>query len=198
MPGGRPPLIITEAQRALVAQWIRERTPIERMAQRLGMAPKTFKRHFGHQLGTAPLPDAAPLLPDEILPAQQALFDAYRPTAEVREMVLVLVGADISRAEIARKVGVSQEVLEFHFTDELNSGVAIAQGNVILQMYNAARGGNVSAQKAYLMLGNRRSEGDREKDRVPAPVEALNGKKATQQMESMAAEKGTPFERLLN
>lgn len=194
---GRPSLIITDLQREQVAQWIRERVPKERMAARLGMAPKTFTKHFGHQLGTAPVPDAAPLLPDEILPAQQARFDAYRPTAEIREMVLVLVGADISKGEIARKLNQPMDVIEYHFANELASGV-VPQANMIMQMYKAGIGGNVSAQKSYLMLANRRSEGEREADRLPAPVESFAGKKVQQQIESQTADKGTPWERILN
>jgi DNA-binding CsgD family transcriptional regulator len=194
----RPSLIITDSQRDQVAQWIRARVPIERMASRLGMAPKTFRKHFALQLGTADIPDAAPLLPDEILPSQLSQIESYRPTGEVRDMVLVLVGADISRPEIARKLGISVETLEFHFADELNNGTAIAQGNVILQMYNAARGGNVSAMKTYLLLGNRRSEAERDKDREPAQPSITLGKKEQQQLESSKADAGTPWERVLN
>lgn len=203
MPGGRPPLIITDAQRGLVAQWIRERVPLERMAQRLGMAPKTFRKHFGHQLGTAPVPDAAPLLPDEILPDSQARFDAYRPTGEIRELVMVLTAAAISKEEIARKLGQPVDVIEYHFADELASGAAVVKSNVIMSMYKAAIGGNVSAQKSFMVISSLGApedpQGDRQRDRQPAPpAETFAGKKIQAAIESQNADRGTPFERFLN
>jgi AraC-like DNA-binding protein len=200
---GRPSLIITDAQRGQVAQWIRERVPLERMAQRLGMAPKTFRKHFGHQLGTAPVPDAAPLLPDEFLPARQALFDAYRPTAEMREIVMVLAGAAISKEEIARKLGQPVDVIEYHFAEELASG-SVAKANVIMAMYRAAIGGNVSAQKSYTVIGAllggpEDPAGDRDRDRQPAPpAETFAGKKIQAAIESQNADRGTPWERVIN
>jgi len=194
----RPAFCPTQAQRDQVIEWIAAKVPIEGMARRLGLAPKTFRKHFAAQLGIAP-PVGEDLFVEPTGPDPRPKVEGYRPTSDVRQLVEILVGADISKHEIARKIGISVEMLEQHFADELDMGIAKCGGDVIVQLYRSATGGNVSAMKLYLMLSKQRSAEERDRDRPRPPVEVMNtGKKEVAQLQSNNAVAGTKFEGLIN
>ncbi len=195
---GRPAFEPTDEQREQVTIWVASRVPIEGMARRMGLAPKTFRKHFAAQLGLIPANQVATAMPPGT--ALQARQVAFRPTDEQREQALILAGARLSREEIARKVGVTVDVLEEHFAEELERGPAKCKSDIISSMFYAGKGGNVAAAKVYLLFNG---QNDPDGDRPPAPVDqpapqGLQGKKANATLSAQNAEKGSPFDGLLN
>jgi hypothetical protein len=74
------------------------------------------------------------------------------PTDEQRNKVKALVAVGIPHEEIARQIGVrSPKTLRKHFREELDRGVVEANASVAGELYKAAKGGDVNAQKFWLM-----------------------------------------------
>jgi len=199
---GRPAKAITPEQRAQVEAWVKARVPIEAMARRIGFAPKTFRKHFAAELGLT-VDQVEQSMPPGTVVVDPPRALAFRPTDEHREMVLILAGANFSREEIARKAGVTIEVLEEHFAAELVDGPVKCNADVIRSLFYAAKGGNVSAQRTWLLISGRPTEGEgagknkNDPQRQPA-AQGLQGKKASADLAAQTAEKGSPFDGLLN
>lgn len=69
------------------------------------------------------------------------------PTPKDRLMVKVMVAGGIQQTHIAASLGISKPTLRKHYRDEIRSGGAGANGNVVAALYqNATVGKNVVAQ----------------------------------------------------
>lgn len=184
---GRPAFKPSDEQRLEVDRWVKGKVSIEEMARRLDLAPKTFRKHFAAELGLISVETV-----NTGLALAQPRSIGLRPTDEQRSSVLILAGARISHGEIARKLGISVEVLLEHFKPELDDGPAKCKGEGIEAMYYAMRGGNVAAAKVYLLFN---AQGEQGGDQQPAR-EALVGKKEAASIAAKTAGAGTPWEAL--
>lgn len=188
---GRPSKDPTDEQRESVIEWVKAKVSIEEMARRVGFAPKTFRKHFAAELGLSP-PDRVNTEP--AIPAQRV--DVFRPTSEQREAALILAGAQLSRPEIARKMGLAVEVLEEHFAAELEEGPIRCKADILQAMFYAGKGGNVAAAKVFLVF-NGQAAPDPAKTEQPAAIGML-GKKAAANIGAQNAQAGTPWEELIS
>lgn len=76
----------------------------------------------------------------------------FEPTAEQRERVEILVGGGMAIEEIAAALDLAKNTLKKHFGAELTRGRSRKRAEALEAMFNSAKGGNVSAQKAYIAL----------------------------------------------
>jgi hypothetical protein len=74
----------------------------------------------------------------------------YDPMLSDRTKVEQLVFAGMTHDDIARVLGISAPTLRKHFADEIATGRAKVMAEIMLAQIAAAKGGNVSAQKACL------------------------------------------------
>lgn len=185
---GRPSFAPTADQRAEVERLAQARVPIEEIARRMKLAPKTLRKHFASELGIIPVETVNTAL-DAARPRDTS---AFRPSHEQREMALILAGARLSHPEIARKLGVSLDVLREHFADELERGPVDCKSDILASMFYAGKGGNVAAAKVYLVFN---SQGDETPDQ-PARI-GLQGKKEAAAIAAKTAEAGTAWEDLV-
>ncbi|WBU27575.1 hypothetical protein OOZ54_12810 [Rhodopseudomonas palustris] len=115
----------------------------------------------------------------------------FEPTAEQRERVEILVGGGMSKEDIAAAMLVAVNTLKKHFAKELKIGRSKRRAEVLEAMFNSAKGGNVSAQKAYIQL-NALADADEAvqnpKAHKPAPKSAriYKGKKEIAQEEALS------------
>lgn len=186
----RPSFKPSDAQRAEVERLVKAKLPIEEMARRLNLAPKTFRKHFAAELGLIPVETVITGLAG----ARPRTAGGFRPTDEQREMALILAGAQLSHPEIARKLGVSIEVLQEHFADELEKGPVKCKSDILAAMFYAGKGGNVAAAKVYLVFNGQGDPGPADQ---PTPI-GLKGKKEAAAIASRGAEVGTPWEGLVS
>ncbi len=70
----------------------------------------------------------------------------HEPTKESRLTVAVMIAGGIEQAHIAAGLGLSRPTLRKHYRNEIKSGGARANGNVVAALYKQAIGGNVKAQ----------------------------------------------------
>lgn len=185
---GRPRFKPTAEQIKQVEIWVKAKVAIEKMAERLALAPKTFRKHFAEQLGLI----AAETV-DAGLEMARPKTSVFRPTDDQREMALILAGARLSHGEIARKMCVSVEMLEEHFAAELESGPAKCKADILNSMFYAGKGGNVAAAKVYLVFNG---QDDASVEIQPAAA-GIKGKKEQAAIAARSAETGTAWEDLL-
>lgn len=190
---GRPSFKPTPEQTAQVAAWVQAKVSIEEMSRRLELASKTFRKHFADQLGIS-RPD--PVI-TEVAAPQAAARPAFRPTSEQREAALILAGAQLSRPEIAHKMGMAVEMLEEHFAEELAQGPVKCKADILTAMFHAGKGGNVAAAKVYLIFnGQEPRQADDDAGQQPAAI-GLLGKKQAAAVGAQTAEQGTGWEDLV-
>ena len=93
------------------------------------------------------------------LPVQEPEETRGRPpfevTDELRNKVSVLRAGGMEYAEIASAIGCSERTLRAHFLPELKAGAASKKAEMIAAMFSAGMGGNVTAQKAFIALGEK-------------------------------------------
>lgn len=110
----------------------------------------------------------------------------------MRRKVAVAAGGGMSHEEIAVALGISRNTLTKHFDAELSMGACARRMDVLEAMFKAAKGGNVTAQKAYVATVPKFS--------VPAPEQPKppkTGKKEQAQAEATTAQVGSDWESLL-
>ena len=188
---GRPSFVPTDEQKEKVEQWVQARVAIEEIARRLDLAPKTLRKHFAKELGLIPAETV-----NTALEVAKPRLTTYQPTAEQREMALILAGAKLAKEEIARKMGVTVAVLEEHFAEELETGPVKCKGDILQSMFYAGKGGNVAAAKVFLIFNGQEEENPKPHGQPAA--QGLTGKKEQAAVAAQDAEKGTPFDGLLN
>ncbi len=185
---GRPAYQPTDEQRAQVTGWMQAKVSIEEIARRLDMTPKTLRKHFAAELVLISVETVK-----TALESARPRTEVYQPTSEQREQALILAGAKLSRPEIARKLGVTVEVLEEHFAEELAQGPVKCKADIISSMFYAGKGGNVAAAKVYLIFNGQEEE-------VPGQQPAaagMLGKKEAANIAAQGAQSGTPWDELV-
>jgi hypothetical protein len=75
---------------------------------------------------------------------------AHKPDPLQRRQVEAMAAYGIPELDIARVVGVDPKTLRKHYRDELDLGETKANAQVAGYLYNAAKGGNVTAQIFWL------------------------------------------------
>ncbi|HLY04256.1 MAG TPA: hypothetical protein VKR31_00765 [Rhizomicrobium sp.] len=180
---GRPSFSPTPEQRAQVAALSKARVAVEEIARRLDLAPKTLRKHFAVELG---LVQAETVITRE--------FTRFVATEEQKEVVTILAGGRFSRPEIARKIGVSVEVLQEHFAKQLEDGPVKCRSDAVQAIYHAMRGGNMTAAKLWLIIS---SQGDDDQPGEQPAAAGLRGKKQQQAIAAKTAEAGTGWEDLV-
>lgn len=73
---------------------------------------------------------------------------SYEPTQEQRERVVRYIGAGLSQQSIANILGIAYNTLDKYFRFELDYGADLCHAKSIDLLWDSARNGNVSAQKA--------------------------------------------------
>lgn len=99
----------------------------------------------------------------------------------------------MNHEEIAIGMGISRNTLEKHFGDELSHIALSKRIEVLSSMFNAAKKGNVSAQRAYMALQPKPAAPPIPKDPRPPVL----GKKDQANVDAVSAEKGTSWDTLL-
>jgi transcriptional regulator with XRE-family HTH domain len=74
---------------------------------------------------------------------------------DLRERVAMLRAAGMTQEQVADAVGCSVPTLAQYFSLELNEGKAAKRAEMIETLWNAAKGGNVTAMRAWLALSDR-------------------------------------------
>lgn len=74
----------------------------------------------------------------------------YKPTAGDRRRVKILASGRMSQERIAAALEISVETMLKYFADDLTTGKAKCDAEVLLAQHKSAIGGNVSAQKVWL------------------------------------------------
>lgn len=119
----------------------------------------------------------------------------FQPTKEQRQRVEILVGGGMAIEEIASAMDIDKKTLSKHFGEQIRFGRSKKRAEVLEAMFNSAKGGNVSAQKAFIQLNSLADVDERvqnpKADEVapPAPKKKTVGyvsKKETAQAEAMA------------
>jgi hypothetical protein len=123
----------------------------------------------------------------------------FKATAADREKVEILIGGGMAIDEVAAAMDLAVNTLKKHFGPELKVGRSKKRSEILLAMFNSAKGGNVSAQKAFIQL-NALAEADEAvqnpKDDRPAPVVAkiYKGKKEIAQEAALSVGgEGSPW-----
>lgn len=75
---------------------------------------------------------------------------AHKPEPAQRRQVEALAAYGIPEADISRVAGIDPKTLRKHYRDELDLGQTKANAQVAGFLFNAARGGNVTAQIFWL------------------------------------------------
>ena len=75
---------------------------------------------------------------------------AHKPDSASRRQVEAMAAYGIPEIDISRVVGVDPKTLRKHYRDELDMGETKANAQVAGFLFNAARGGNVTAQIFWL------------------------------------------------
>lgn len=123
----------------------------------------------------------------------------FKPTDKQRLRVEILIGGGMAVDEVAAALEVDKKTLAKHFSAEIKHGRARKRAEVLEAMFNAAKGGNVSAQKAFIAL-NTLADADAsvqgEKDDLPAAPKQrtpFKGKKEVAQEEALTAGIGSEW-----
>lgn len=119
-------------------------------------------------------------------------------TATQRRKVAVAAAGGMSHEAIAEALGISRNSLEKHFQSELSTVAHQRRMEVLMAQFQAAKRGNVSAQKAFLA-----NEPQAAVPPLPmnppalAPTPARRGKKEQAQAEAVTAARGTEWDEIL-
>lgn len=101
----------------------------------------------------------------------------------------------MAHEEIAIGLGISRNTLTKHFERELSIGAIERRQEVLDAMFKSAKGGNVTAQKAYIAMSPPLAAPPAE---MPAERQAKPaGKKEQRQADAVTAQVGTGWEDLL-
>jgi transcriptional regulator GlxA family with amidase domain len=187
---GRPSFSPTAEQRQEVAVLAQARVALEEIARRLGITKKTLQKHFAAELGRAEPVKAARVKTQERVNTPPP----FSATPEQREVVEILAAARIGHQEIADRVGVTIAILEHHFAEELATGPAKRNSEVILATYRSAVGGSNSAQRLWQAIIAPGAGPGGAKPAKPT----FAGKKADAQAAALVAGEGTEWSGLVN
>lgn len=77
---------------------------------------------------------------------------AYTPTDEMRDKVKIWIGAGMTETDIAAVLRIDRMTLRAHYEYELKHGRAEKFAEIMDIMFQTAKAGNVTAQKAYVQI----------------------------------------------
>lgn len=129
----------------------------------------------------------------------------FKPTAAMRRKVAAATAGGIPQESIALAIGCTAPTLRKHFANELTIGAAAQRVDAMDALFRKAKGGNVAACKAVLVLQAARApvgvtpkaQGASAPAAAPAPKPLKLGKKEQAQHDAGAAAQGTPWENTL-
>ncbi len=115
---------------------------------------------------------------------------AFKPSQSQRYRVSVLAAARMPKIDIASALGIDPKTLDKHFADELSTGIAKRNSEVLMATFRAAKGGNVAAVKVWLA---------RQEPMPPmvAGAEPPLGKKAQAERDAAIAHEGNEWGELV-
>jgi AcrR family transcriptional regulator len=195
---GRSAFVVTDAARAAVADGAKAGWTVERIADAIGVSVVTLRKYFADQLKAEPDPGG---LFDETLPVMPAPAEpvrtkaggrkAYKPSAEARAEVTLLVAASVPHKVIASRLGISLPTFGRAFREEITEAYAKERAALLLDMRKAARNGNVTAQHKLIEILDQREMG-RLREQVSQPdleevPERAKGKKEAEAERAKAA-----------
>lgn len=203
---GRPPHIPSLATRQRVTEMVMADRTIADIAEEIGISEPTLRLHYEEELA-APRPQLTfPFQKTAAAAGSQAARRAaltgrpsHRPTRATREHVEVLTAAGQAAWQVAVALGISEPTLREHYGPELANGRARKTAEIEMALYSAAKGGNVSAIKAW--LGRHRPlenppEAPQRGAAEPVPNQPL-GKKELANAAALTAHRGSEWDGLL-
>jgi hypothetical protein len=120
-------------------------------------------------------------------------------TPELRNKVSVLRAGGMEYVDIAAAIGCSERTLRTYFLPELRSGAAVKKAAMIEAMFAAGMKGNVSAQRAFIGLGEKAGAMPPLPPENPAPQDDAEdepeeklGKKAQADKDALTAHEDDP------
>lgn len=113
----------------------------------------------------------------------------FRPTAEQKQFVEVLVAANFSKEQIAESLGIDAKTLRTNFAYELKHGASTYEARMIGSLLQSALGGNVSAARE---LERKISE------RTGVSTKGKISPKVLADLASHTAHIGTPWEEVIS
>lgn len=193
---GRPAHEPSAGTRRTVETMVREGKTVREIALAIGLSTPTLRAHYAEQLA-APRPQinfgfAEDGEKEKRPGSPRAGRPEHVPTEETRQRVEILVAGGMAQWQIAAAIGVSEPVLRDRYATELEGGRSRRMAQVIEARFQAAIGGNVSAQNAWLSRHGPLEDAPEE----PAKTEPL-GKKEAAQMAALTAHQNSDWENLL-
>lgn len=203
--GGRPGYKPTDEQRALVASLVTDGTALQAIAERIGVSPKTLRKHFSAELGMPRREAQAPLLEQHDAGQQPAPIGrpAFEPTMQQREDVRLCKCDDWSDDQIAQHLGLSRTTLLKYFAEELDYGVRHVRLVMMRSAMREVRSGNMSAFDRLAKLRGMLAPVDRlpgpeqPQPEAPPPEEEPLGKKERANRDALTAHEGTSWGNIL-
>lgn len=191
---GRPPHQPTDQQRAEVRRLVAAGTKVIDIAKAMGVSEPTLRGHYRAELATPRPQLTMPGLPpaDPQPPRERSGRPQHIPDDESRERVEVLVASRMPAWQIAKALGISEPTLRTYYAPELDGGRARKSAEMLVTLYRAGVGGNVSAAKEWL-----RQAGELEDPPPPEPEEPKLGKKEAAHLAALTAAAGTDWDGLL-
>lgn len=143
---GRPSYQPSSDDRVKVAALVVARVSLEKIAQQLGITKKTLVKHFPVELGR----ETCGITPEE-KPEKRPV--AYTVTPDQREVVEILAASKIvGLDEIADRLGITVEMLQYHFADELKRGPAKRNTEVLIAIQKGAAAGSAAQQRLWVTI----------------------------------------------
>lgn len=174
---GRPSFSPTAEQREIVSALAQAHVAQAEIARRIGVTKKTLQKHFAGELGRENTTGAEGVKTG----ARVKTPPPFQATAEQRDMVEILAAAGMPRPQIADKIGVSVEILQYHFETELREGPGKRRADGLLAIYRGMMAGNGGDKKLWEQITSPAAP------KVAGVKVGTVGKKAAAQAEAEAA-----------
>ncbi|MDB5415092.1 MAG: hypothetical protein JWR10_3427 [Rubritepida sp.] len=196
---GRPAHEPTAQLRQQVADLVGEGRSVAQVAEDIGLSEPTVRLHYADELRDArpqlffPFPEIRGAVKKQKR-ADPGGRPAHKPTDETRQRVQILTASGMPAWQIASVMLISEPTLRLHYEGDLQLGRASKTAEVIEALFLSAKGGNVSAQKAW--LAQFRQLNDPPQSDAP-PANQPVGKKDATRAAALSAEMGTGWDGLL-
>lgn len=113
----------------------------------------------------------------------------FSPSRHDRDTVEILASGRMSEERIAMVIGIAPKTLRKHFVEELTTGMARRDGDMLKAQFEAGMKGNASAQKVWLA----RADLMPLIDRAPTEKEQVLGKKQQELIDAAKGAEGTSW-----
>ncbi len=171
--GGRPEYKPTDEQRSTVRRMAADKAKKAEIAAAICVTRATLRKHFKAELASSV--DQAGQLDFNSQQATAASEAAapgrppFEPTYRQREDVRLFKADDWSDDRIARRLGISRTTLREHFKEELADGADAVRAEVLRNLMQSSRKGNVAASNALLRMSGIAPPPPSPKDPPPSP-----------------------------